>query len=607
MFKKISLIVGIVIILFFWKETILHIGTQSHDWYDGSFIIWSIQTNINHFKNLQFDKLYETNAMYPFAQSLSFTDHLYIPSLIALFISFFSSNPIFQFNVLWILNHITVFLTFYLLTGRFSKNHWARIITAFYTSFGPYFFLQFGHLQMVFLWPLFLSLYFLLDPCKKKKSMILSGVFLGVQFLTGTYLGILGLTMVGLYYVSQLILLFCSRDYKHKRNHSMDSCLPLQGKRGNDIVHLLKEFSIIFVSFLIISSPSIYGYLLLNQTYHPQRPQSEFVTYSAHITDYLFPLPPRSTFLYQKLSFWTNLNKHYLGEHASFVGLVPLGIIIFVILNLFQDLKKRKMLKKFQHDNMSSMLNKQSILSGRLLFIWIGLLAIFGFIFSLGPRMNWNGTYLVTPLPYWLVMKLFPPIAIMRAVARWYFLVVFATSIIMIIGIDSLMLRFKKFSSIIIGALLVLLFLEFYSLPLSVSSKNWKSDSYLFLQKLCKQNPKPILEYPFEYRDKATDIGKYLSLKTNSLMSSTLHNCPTLSGFSSFEPPLFKKWQEDFDTNGITNTNLKILKENKFGFVKINLDALSKEEKLNPQSVIHTTDLKELFRDLNSIIYEIIN
>ena len=90
-------------------------------------------------------------------------------------------------------------------------------------------------------------------------------------------------------------------------------------------------------------------------------------------------------------------------------------------------------------------------------------------------------------------------------------------------------------------------------------------------------------------------------------MSSTLHNCPTLSGFSSFEPPLFKKWQEDFDTNGITNTNLKILKENKFGFVKINLDALSKEEKLNPQSVIHTTDLKELFRDLNSIIYEIIN
>lgn len=573
---------GIILILFFWKETILHIGTQSHDWYDGSFIIWSIQTNIHHFKNFQFDKLFETNAMYPFTQSLSFTDHLFIPSLIALFISFFSTNPILQFNVLWILNHIAVFLTFYLFAGRFSKNHWTRIITAFYTSFSPYFFLQFGHLQMVFLWPLFLCLYFLFDPLKKLKSKILSGVFLGIQFLTGTYLGILGLTIVGLYYISQVILLCCSRDKQQKRSQIVVS--RLRGK--NSILEILKEFSIIFISFLIISSPSVYGYLLVQQTYHPQRLQSEFVTYSAHITDYLFPLAPRLTFLNQKLSFWTNLNKHYLGEHAAFVGIVPLIVFSGWLLAI----RKNK--------------NKYPIIDSSLK-IWLLLLLGVGFVFSLGPRFNWNGTYLVTPLPYWLVMKLFPPIAIMRAVARWYFLVVFATSFIMLFGIDFLLFRYKNLSSIIVGVLLILLFLEFYPSPIQTTSRYWKTDSYLFLQKLCQTKPGPILEYPIEYRPDDFNYVKNLQYKTNILMSSILHSCPFLSGFSSFEPPLFLKWRDQFDMAGFDKKTIDILQEQKFKYVKVNLTALSGKEQQNPSLYMHTKDMIVIYRDKETIIYQI--
>jgi len=586
MIKKTALILGVVLILFFWKNTILHIGTQSHDWYDGSFMVWSIQTNINHFKNFRFDKIFETNAMYPFPQSLSFTDHLFVPSFIALLISFFSSNPILQFNLLWILNHIAVFLTFYLFAGRFTKNFWSRIIPAFYMSFGPYFFLQFGHLQMVFLWPLFLSLYYLLDPKKSVKSIIVSGIFLGVQFLTGTYLGLLGLTIIFLYFIVEIIkTIFIKSTFIKKQV----------------FISQLKSFGLFFISFVIVAGVSIYGYLLLNQTYHPKRDQGEYVTFSAHASDYLFPLPLRSSYIYKHLSHWTDLNKHNYGEQASFVGFVPLLVIGGYIFMSLRGVKRRSNLK-----GIAPLSRERGIARNDKLYLWLGLLIITGFVFSLGPRMNWNGKYLVTPLPYWLVMKVFPPIAIMRAVARWYFLVIFAVSIFMIFGIDLLLHRFKKFTPIIIGGLLVLIFFEFYPSPIQTISRSWKTNSYIFLQKQCQIKSGPILEYPIEYRADDFTYVNNLQYKTNILMSSTLHTCPFLSGFSSYEPRLFLKWKDQFDMNGFDQKTMDILQEQKFMYIKINLKALSAKEQQNTTLFIHTKKLELIYKDLEILIYKII-
>lgn len=569
MVKKIALLAGVALILFFWKDTILHLGTQSHDWFDGSFMVWSIQTNISHFKNLEFSQLFETNAMYPFPHSLSFTDHLYIPSLIALVISFFSTNPILQFNLLWILNHIAVFLTFYLLAKRFTKNVWARIIPAFYMSFGPYFLLQFGHLQMVFLWPLFLSLYFFFDPRKSVKSIVLSGVFLGVQFLTGTYLGLLGLSIIVLYVVVETV---CKMSHTHVKTSVILSQIKLSG--------------LFLLSFLAIAGISVYGYFQLNQTYHPQRAQSEFVTYSAHISDYLFPLPPRSTFLYKALPFWSGLNKHALGEQASFIGIVP----ILVVGSWWFMVRKSKN-KKLQ--------------TNKTLIMWLCLLTIVGFVFSFGPRLNWNGKYLVVPLPYWFVMKIFPPIAIMRAVARWYFLVIFAVSTAMIFGIDTVLNHFKKYNFSIVAALIIFSLLEFYPPPVHTTYRNWKTSAYLFLQKQCNTERGPLLEYPIESRPDDFNFILNLQYKTNILMSSTLHSCPFLSGFSSFEPPLFLVWRDQFDNQGFDSKTMDILRKQKFLYVKINIKALSSKEQKDPSLYVHTNELKAIYKDSETIIYRI--
>ena len=118
LFAVLPFIFGIILILFFWQNTILNISTKMHDWYDGAFMVWTMQNNIKHFASLDFAHLFDTNAMYPFRDSLSFTDHLFIPSLIVFIISLFNKNPLFQFNLVSIINHILVYTSFYILGSR---------------------------------------------------------------------------------------------------------------------------------------------------------------------------------------------------------------------------------------------------------------------------------------------------------------------------------------------------------------------------------------------------------------------------------------------------------------------------------------------------------
>ncbi len=564
--ESILFLIPIGLILFFWSDTLSHLSTQIHDWMDGTFMIWTIQNNISHFTSFALSKIYDTNAMYPFRYSLSMTDHFYFPSLIATFVSFFSKNYFLQFNLLTVGNHILLYLSFFLLAGRFTKNSGTKALSAFYFSFGPYFFLQMGHLQMVFMWPLVLSLYYVFDDRKSIISQIKSGVWMGLQFLTGTYLGVMGLAMIGLYYTI--------RFFKEKNK-----------------IEVLKNFGIFFFSFLLVAGVSIYGYFLVNATYHPVRDQGQYVSYAAHITDYLFP--NINSFIYSLMGSWTNLNKHISSERAAFVGFLPLIIGIWALV------------KSIKNGNF--WLDSRLRGNDKVLIVWLIILVVIGFIFSLGPRFNWNGVYKVFPLPYLVLLKAFPPLGIIRATARWYVFIHFAVSIgitICLSQITSLLSNKKR--NILIFTLCIFAVLEFYPPRVQTIARDYKRPSDLFLQQQCQQDNGPILEYPFEYRAEDRTVEKFLAAKTNTLMYSTLHTCPTLSGFSSFEPLLFLEWQKDFDTNGITDSNVKILRDNKFKYIRVSLNSLKKSEKENPQLYMKTKGIKLIYQDNESAIYRIL-
>ncbi|MEK7079460.1 MAG: hypothetical protein AAB929_05315, partial [Patescibacteria group bacterium] len=183
--KKILIFfIPVLLIFFYWKNIILNLSTHLYDWHDVPFVIWVIQNNIRHFANLDLNLLYETNAMYPFPLSLSFTEHMFFPSYINFVISWFAKGQIAQFNILLILNHLFIYFSSYLLAGRFSKNIWVKVIFGFFMAFSPYVFSQIGHFQMLFFWPLIFSLYFFFSPKKEMKHHVLIGFLLGLQFLS---------------------------------------------------------------------------------------------------------------------------------------------------------------------------------------------------------------------------------------------------------------------------------------------------------------------------------------------------------------------------------------------------------------------------------------
>jgi len=547
----------IILILLFWRESIFHFSTRIHDWLDGTFMIWTMQNNIKHFTSLSFNRLYETNAMYPFTNSLSMTDHFYFPSLIATIVSFFSSNYFLQFNFITVGNHLLLYLSFYLLAGRFTNNIVVKVLGAFYFALGPYYFLQLGHLQMVFVWPLIISLYFLFDPALLKRSQILSGIWMGIQFLSSTYLGVMGIIASTLFYFIRYT------QSVHKKI-------------------VIKHYLLHFATFLFVAGISIMGYIRINSVYQPIRDQGQYVSYAAHISDYLFP--QQKSLLYSLFDWWMKADKHSSSEKASFIGIMP--ILVFAIWLVKRGWKQ---------------------IQSKTLFLWLLLLISIGFIFSLGPRFNFNGEYLVTPLPYLALLKAVPAIGIIRATARWYVYIHLAISLLLVLLSNFFIQAFpKKTGRVILLSLILIAIFEFTpNWSIKTIDRVYIRPSDVFLISKCKNDNGPILEYPFEYRAEDVSETKKLAAKTNTLMYSTLHTCPTLSGFSSFEPPLFKKWQTDFDTNGIGERQLQILKENNFKYIRVNQNFLTQVERANFRTYIQTDDVAVIYADKIHTIYQI--
>lgn len=548
MIKRLLIIcVVITSILFLWKNIIFNFNTHLPGWLDELFIIWIYQNNVHHFTSLDFNNLYETNAIYPFKYTLSFAEHMYFPSFLILIINLFTKNIIAQYNILLVLNHVLIFLTALLFFKKVFKNFYAGAISAFYISFSPYFFTKMSHFQMIFLWPMFLSLYFLADYFEKEKgkSLIFSGILTGIQFLSSVYLGIMNLIIVLIWFLTKAI--FLKNDYKR----------------------ILKS-SVIFISlFLIISSISLYGYILVDLEYQAKRDYGDYVTYSANLTDYLFPTSSQSSYLYTTSIFQKikRFNHHMIGESAVFAGIIPL---VFATFLLVPKIKRSK-----------GEININLIFSPLITLSLV--LILVGFILSLGPRLWVNGQYSEIPLPSDLLLKIFPPIGIIRAVARWHLLVILGFSILLGLGYIKVEKKLCKNleirKTLFLIVILFGLFLEFYSLkPISASAQSWNDSSYKFLSSnICKDSSNILLEYPFHYRNLDADIVKDVNYMAKILLSSTVHNCKILSGYYGYEPPKYIEMRKEF-ANGFDYKDIKIIKDLKINYIKFNKYAISNLE-----------------------------
>lgn len=544
----IIIIISFLLILNSWQNVLQNINTHLPGWYDELFIIWIYQNNIQHFTNFEFSSIYETNAIYPFKYTLSFAEHMYFPSLLILIISVLTKNIIAQYNILLVLNHFLIYLSSILLFRKLFKNNFAALISAFYFSYSPYFFVKVGQFQMIFFWPLMISLYFLAHYFEKGriKILALSGVFAGIQFLSSVYLGIMNLTIILLWYLTELLF------------------------KKYAIRNLFKQTLVLVTAFILTSSISLVGYFLVNKEYNIKRDYGEYVTYSASLTDYIFPPRYQLSLLYSSppLQKLISYNQHYIGEFAVFAGFLPLAFAIF---NLWPGYKKVK-------DNLVFDFSVSKITTLSILLICTG------FVLSLGPRLFVNGQYTEIPLPYDLLLKIFSPIGIIRAVARWHFLVILGFSILLGLGylkLEQMIPQISKIKkNILFLSILIPITIEFYSLtPFPASYKNWQADtSYNFLKEdVCKNNTNTLLEYPFHYRNLDGDIVKDVNYMAQILLNSTRHNCKILSGYYGYEPPKYLEIRDEFN-NGFDVGDIKIIKDLNIDYLKFNRYAITSQE-----------------------------
>jgi hypothetical protein len=562
-----GIILTISLILLLYKNIFLNLNTHLINWNDELFVIWILQNNISHLSNWDFSNLYETNAMYPFKYSLSFAEHLFMQSFFALILKFFTQNVFAQYNLLFIFNHLLIFVSGLLLFRKILKDNLAAIISSFYLNFSPFFFSQTGHFQMISFWPMLLSLYFLniFQENKKIRFIYLSGFLAGIQFLSSVYLGIIYLAVAFIYFLS------------------------LYMTKGAILLNILKNFSIFMIVFSVTSFISIFGYILMSFEYHPKRDYSDYVTYAAHITDYIFPI--QSSFFYesQLFQFIKDFNQHKVGESAAFIGITPLLLVVLYF--IFQRKKVKDLIWK------------------NYLVVFSIILILIGFIFSLGPRLFINGQYIGTPLPYAFILKIFPPIGIIRALSRWHLLITLGVSILMGLGFKLTLekatnLALKRY--IFVGVFILLLF-EFYpTKPLAAESRDLKDESYIFLSyNLCQNPNNVILDYPLMLHIPYSNLIEKLQYMSFALFNSTKHNCKTLGGYYGYEPIEYQMYKEEFG-NGFDENDIKLIRKLDINYLKINKFALDKKEyqKILDQGLL--SNFVTLYEDKRVVILKII-
>lgn len=491
--------------LFVYRDLLIGIGTKLLDWNDYPYYVWVVGHNVRSILSLKFAGFFNTNAFYPLEGTLLFSDLLLPQSLIMIIPRLLGFSWITSFNLMFFVTILLNIIASYYLWKELFTNKYQIFIGVMLTAFSPFFFLSLGHLQMVSYWPFLFGLVFLLKTDKNIKDAFLVGLFAAIQFLASSYLGIFFCFLIGGNYLLDILRALYKR-YTLK-----------------DI--FVKSF-VVLATFSLLVGPFLAKYLQVRNAYDIKWDYGEFITYSAHLSDYIFVNYYKSA-LYGSSLFakWNSLNMHTVGEAAGFPGIV---ISLLSCMGLFSLYKNRRRIY----------LGIATSKNNLLMF----LMVIVGFIFSLGPRLNVNGAYLKIPLPYFLIFKLVPFVSSIRANDRWMFLLFIGLVYFSLKGFEKINGKFRHV--FVLTALTFLLYVfEMLPLNLKFESKAVGSDVYRYLKESCIEGKNVLLEFPMTQNKDGANVVTNLSYRTRMQLASLEHDCLLVNGYSGFIPQSYWGWE----------------------------------------------------------------
>ena len=513
--------------LYIFRDLLFHITTNLIDWRDYALLVWILGGIKNNIFSSAIQTFFDGNMYFPNKYTLLFADSFYPQALSFLPAFAITQNYISAFNIVFFLTLIlNTFGAWHLWKSLKVLHPLLLLFGTLTTSLSPFFFSELSHFQMISFWPLFFALSYLLRirlaPTAKNVAFVI--MFSILQFYASVYLFTYLITIIGIYFV--LVLFFIK-----KQQRKAFSLLALKIIAGIGIGVL----------------PLYAFYYYIQHVYQAERQYFEYVLYSAHFTDYLFPNTWGLLSRLAPLKALSSLNRHTVGELAYFPGFA------LTILGGYGIAKGFKIHK------------------GNFLYIFFLLLLITGFVFSLGPKLNINGKFVGLPLPYVVPMKLIPFYWPLRATKRWSFLLYTSLAYFSVFGLKSIVL--------LVCAIGVYV-LEMIPFNYTSEYQNYYPPIYTAIEQQCQKNTEVLLEFPMEENHAEANVATNLSYKTTFMVSSLKHNCNLINGYSGLVPPSSQQFQmvlqQNVEDRNLDSTSQQF-EENSIKLIKVNENRMSLE------------------------------
>ena len=589
-FKKLSGLVkpswlGVAIILiattiFFWPM-IIRMGSYSPGG-DAAFNAWTLARDQHCILRENCPNYLDGNIFFPHKDTMLYSETQLSAGFLTLPLYLVNQNPIFSYNVWTVLSFFFSGLFMFFLAKYLSKGKIVlSILAGLVFEFAPLKMAAIFHLQnlSIFYLPLaFLMIFKYLDT---KRRLYLGTLFvvLVLQFYASWY----QMAFVLLAIVVAL-LAFLIFKYANWRKIIIVSCVV----------------ALAAISTLPLAVQYIHFSKETNATFNIQ----EQDTYSSSLADYF--IPNNGTLLgrlYYSIRKDAQVNS-YNPDSYSYHGVTMYAIGIVMVIVGFHYYRKSK---------------KEELQQANKLILMFAILAIVGFIVSLGPLLKLKGTdiytdhsaalNLVIPLPYIFVDKFLPQLSFIRAIGRASVLTLFG--LCCLLAFVPLYLRYIKLPkrSVNLIIALILIFVAIDVLP--VQRVYMSSDPLNYHQTIPAaykfiHNDKAISNYIVLASDNHTDYPNvpYDSSISSELIWAGYDNKNMYNGTSGYIPPNYYPQYISF-LNFNQNTINQISK------LGINYIVIDKLLSVNHPSLINNAKAllskDQVYSDNRYVIYKLPN
>jgi hypothetical protein len=395
--RKGTAVILLATIVFFWP-VVIHMGSYSPGG-DAMFNAWEMARNQHCILRQHCPVYADANIFFPHKDTMLYSESQLSAAVVTLPFHFLVQNPVFQYNLLTITLFFMSGWCMYLLAKYLSRGReLVSIAAGLVFEFAPFKMASIWHLQNLSIFCLPLAVLLVLKYFDTKRNKFL-------WFLLPTLLYVFFASWV------QMIFMLIALG------------ILLLGLRLSKMVTWRPVLLVALVTAVaaLATLPLALQYVKFSKTNHASFSVLDQELYGSSVTDYF--IPHNGTLLgkvYYKLRPHAQVNAYNL-DSFSYHGVVLYAVGAFVLIAAYLWWRKARTSE-----------NQQRL----ALVLTLAVMALVGFLISLGPFLKIKGSYMypglakglpvVIPTPYAAVDKFLPQLDFIRAVGRASVLFLFA-------------------------------------------------------------------------------------------------------------------------------------------------------------------------------------